>query len=168
MLALHSIQTGAIPPDRRWDNVLRARTVAAGGAGATSTLTRMANAGSVKQGPSLCTHFPCYAIVPRRANPGVRVMDRLQQASARMSSARRHLFALHPDGDPRTLEAALLDVEVGLAALGDLPLPAPRARECVTALRSALAAPPADRGLLYAAIDDLASFLFWEEMYRSS
>jgi hypothetical protein len=95
------------------------------------------------------------------------MMDRLQQASARLSNARRELYASHSADDPHALDAVLLEVEVGLAALGDLPLPAPRARECVSTLRSALAHPPADPSQLYSAVDDLASILYWTDVYRT-
>ena len=94
-------------------------------------------------------------------------MDRLQQASDSLSNARRHLFELHPDDDPRTLDAALHEIARGLEALGYVRLPAPRARECVSALRSALVATPTDRGEFYSAVDDLASFLYWADVYRS-
>ena len=93
--------------------------------------------------------------------------DRLQLASDRLSNARRELYTSPIDDDPHTLDAALLEVEGGLEALGDFPLPAPRARECVTALRSVLENPHADRSLLYTAVDELASILYWTDVYRS-
>ena len=98
-------------------------------------------------------------------------MNRFQIASEKLSSARRHLFTKHPEGDRAALLSALADVEAGLEALGDPRVLNEAANRSVEVLRSLL--PTLDRlseatdkfdfGKFAGAVDELATWLYWAE-----
>ena len=98
-------------------------------------------------------------------------MNRFRIASEKLSSARRHLIMKHPVDDHGALLAALRDVEAGLEALGDTPLVSDAAASSVVVLRSLV--PTLDRlgeatdkfefGKFAGAVDELASWLYWQE-----
>lgn len=95
-------------------------------------------------------------------------MNRFELASEKLSSARRHLITPHPDGDRASLLAALHDVELGLAALGDTRLVSNAASSSVDVLKSLLptaqqSTDPIEWSTFAGAVDELASWLYWAE-----
>ena len=90
-------------------------------------------------------------------------MDRFELASEQLSSARRHLYSAREEGEDESFRAALRDVRVGLDALGDAVLHSAVARDSVLVLRAAVVAAAPDRRIISAAIDELASMLYWTE-----
>lgn len=90
-------------------------------------------------------------------------MDRFESAFENFSSARRHLISMREEGEEESFRAALRDVRVGLATLGDSALHSDTARASVSVLRQALGDPAPDRTRMMAAVDDLASLLYWTE-----
>ncbi len=90
-------------------------------------------------------------------------MDRFEAAFEQLSSARRHMFSVREEGEDESFRAALRDVRSGLDALGDSVLHSDSARDSVRVLRAALGEAAPDRRLTSAAIDELASLLYWTE-----
>jgi len=90
-------------------------------------------------------------------------MDRFETAFEQLSSARRHMFSVREEGEDEAFRAALRDVRSGLETLGDSVLHSDVARDSVRVLRAALGEAAPDRRLTSAAIDDLASMLYWTE-----
>jgi|KBSSwiStaDraftv2_1062776.scaffolds.fasta_scaffold3775927_1 hypothetical protein len=97
-------------------------------------------------------------------------MDRLQVASNCMSSARRHLITLHPEGESAAIALALTDVRGALDAIASLPLDLTRVQKWVDVLRAAVtggdraeADQRIDPSTFLVAVDELASWLYWRE-----
>jgi len=90
-------------------------------------------------------------------------MDRFAPAFEKFSSARRHLFSIRQEGEEESFRAALSDVRRGLDLLGDAPLHSRVAQESLDFLRQALREATPDRRRMSAAVDELASLLYWTE-----
>jgi hypothetical protein len=98
-------------------------------------------------------------------------MNRFRIASEKLSSARRHLITKHPEGDRAALLAALKDVDEGLQALGDTDLLSVTATRSVAVLKSLVptldrlgeATDKLDWSQFAGAVDELASWLYWQE-----
>ena len=90
-------------------------------------------------------------------------MDRFELASEQLSSARRHLFSAREEGEEESFRAALRDARIGLETLGDSVLRSPVARDSVRVLRAALGEVAPDRRRTSAAVDRVASLLYWTE-----
>ncbi len=90
-------------------------------------------------------------------------MDRFASAFERLSSARRILFSAREQGEEEALRAAREEVRRGLDVLGDASFRSPEARASLAVLRAAVHGDALSRLEFSAAVDDLASRLYWSE-----
>jgi hypothetical protein len=90
-------------------------------------------------------------------------MDRFESAFEKFSSARRHLISIREEGEEESFRAALQDVKGALDLIGNAPLHTPAARHSLDVLRAAVREPAPDRRRMSAAVDEMASLLFWTE-----
>jgi len=86
----------------------------------------------------------------------------MEQASRHMSNARRHLIAVHRNGDAHAL--ALAEVRLALAAIAPAALESTEALDWVRRLRAAVEGESVDAAQFMDAVDELASFLFFREL----
>ena len=89
-------------------------------------------------------------------------MERMDLASRHMSNARRHLIAVHRNGDGYAL--AIDEVRLALESLGPAQLELAETLDWVRRLRAAVAGESIDAAQFMDAVDELASFLFFREL----
>ena len=89
-------------------------------------------------------------------------MERMEQASRHMSNARRHLIAVHRNGDGYRL--AIDEVRLALESLGAAQLESAETLDWVRRLRAAVEGESMDAAQFMDAVDELASFLFFREL----